>query len=179
MKRPFGDVRRRRRRTPNLLGGCRRLSFRLPEGGIGRSVGGLLRSVRAPLCPCSQRGGRPPGHDVVGRAPRSPGVGGGWSRHPRRGCGGSARGTLGQVGGTIGTGECLPGAYEEFEPLPIPSSVVVGGMDGAYAGAESGDQFLDARGLIEAEHGEVVDAASEVVFVGGAFRTDESDGSEN
>jgi hypothetical protein len=52
-------------------------------------------------------------------------------------------------------------------------------MDGAYAGAESGDQFLDARGLIEAEHGEVVDAASEVVFVGGAFRTDESDGSEN
>jgi hypothetical protein len=44
------------------------------------------------------------------------------------------------------------------------------GMNGADPYAERGDQFVDARGFVEAEDLEVVDAAAKVVLVGGALR---------
>lgn len=52
-------------------------------------------------------------------------------------------------------------------------------VDGADAGAEGRDEVLDARGLVEAEHLEVVEAATEIVFVGGTLRRGVGDGRES
>lgn len=170
----LGDFDRRRCRSTDVVPGRCGLAICLADSladcVVRDAFPSRLRGTRGPRSVRTLRRGGPPGHHIrprgrlgpCARRGRRPPPGFWRSRGPRR--------ARLEVRRALRTREGLSGAYEQLERLAIPSSIVVIRVDGADPYAERGDQLLDARGFVESEDLEVVDAAAKVVFVGGALR---------